>query len=166
MTGILAAISGSAPNIVYAAGLYGPFGADTVPITASATNQSNIVYNWIGYYVPAVSGSTLFSVTATWSSSYNAGTQYSIGYLWLGDTAKSGYTSGNANVTANNNSASTNIFVTAGTYYAIRFQWNANVPLVYWPALGQFYSTSGSFSMSIAGSTTPTLYYNSVTNGF
>jgi hypothetical protein len=28
------------------------------------------------------------------------------------------------------------------------------------------YSTSGALSLSIAGSTTPLLYYNSLTNGF
>lgn len=165
MTGIVAAISGSIPNIVYASGLYGPFGVDPVPITASATNQSNIVYNWIGYYRPAVSGSTSFSVTATWTSGYNAGTQYSIGYLWLGNTAISGYNSGNANVTANNNTASTNISVTAGLYYPIRYQWSANVPLVF-DFLLNSYNTTGNFSISIAGSTTPALFYNSVTNGF
>ena len=165
MTGIVAAISGGIQNIVYSSGLYGPSGVDTVPITSSATNTSTFTRTWIGYYRPASSGSTSFSVTATWTSGYNAGTQYSIGYLWLGNTAKSGYNSGNANVTANNTTASSNIVVVAGQYYPIRIQWDANVPQVTDIFLNT-YSTSGSLSLSIAGSTTPLLYYNSLTNGF
>jgi len=165
MTGIMAAISSGIQSITYAAGLYGPFGADPVPITSSATNTSVFTRTWIGYYVPASSGSTNFSVTATWTSSYNAGTQYSVGYLWLGNIAKSGYNSSNANVTANNTTASSNIVVVAGQYYPIRIQWDANVPLVI-DGFGFSYNTSGSLSLSIAFSTTPLLYYNSLTNGF
>lgn len=160
----MAAISGGIQNIVYSSGLYGPSGVDPVPITSSATNTGPFTRTWIGYYRPAASGSTNFSVTATWTSAYNAGTQYSIGYLWLGDTAKSGYNSGNANVAANDNTASTNISVVAGQYYPIRIQWDANVPLV--SDFFGSYSTTGNLSISIAGSTTPALFYNSLTNGF
>ena len=160
----MAAISGGTQNIIYGSGLYGPTGVDLVPITSSATNTSTFIRTCIGYYRPVSSGSTNFSVTATWTSSYDAGTQYSIGYLWLGSTAISGYNSGNANVTANDTTASNNISVVAGQYYPIRLQWNANVPQVF---DGFFsYNTSGSLSLSIAGSTTPALFYNSLTNGF
>ena len=164
MTGILAAIAASS-GLIYASGLYGPSGVDVVPISSSATNTSTFTRTWIGYYRPATTASTNFSVTATWTSGYDAGTQYSRGYLWLGNTAKSGYNTGNANVSANDNTASTNISVIAGQYYPIRLQWDANVPQVI-DFLGFTYSTSGNFSLSIAGSTSPAVFYNSLTNGF
>jgi hypothetical protein len=167
MTGIVAAVAGGTLNIIYTSGLYGPSGADPSPITSNATNTSTFTRTWIGYYRPAATASTNFSVTATWTSGYNAGTQYSIGYLWLGSTAKSGYNSGNANVTANDNTASTNISVIAGQYYPIRLQWDANVPEVndggFFP---DYFSTTGNLSLSIAGSTSIAVFYNSLTNGF
>lgn len=165
MTGILTAIAGSIPNIVYASGLYGPSGVDLVPINSTGNSPITFTRTWIGYYVPAVTANTNFSVTATWTSSYSDGTQYSLGYLWLGSTAKSGFNSGNANVAANDNTASTNISVVAGQYYPIRLQWNANLTQGFDPFFN-FYTTSGALSLSIAGSTSPALFYNSLTNGF
>lgn len=166
MTGIVAAITGSIPNILYLSGLYGPFGQDPVPITSSGNSPITLTRTWIGYYVPAVTASTNFSVTATWTSTYGDGAQYSIGYLWLGATAKSGFNSGNANVLASDNTASTNISVVAGQYYPIRLQWNANLTSGVDPIFFNPYTTSGALSLSIAGSTTPALFYNSLTNGF
>jgi hypothetical protein len=167
MTGIVAAVAGGTLNIIYASGLYGPLGVDPAPITSNATNTSTFTRTWIGYYRPAATASTNFSVTATWTSGYNDGTQYSLGYLWLGNTAKSGYIAGNANVTANDNTASTNISVIAGLYYPIRLQWDANVPEVndggFFP---DYFNTTGNFSITIAGSSTPAVFYNSLTNGF
>ena len=166
MTGIMAAIAGGAQNIVYAAGLYGPSGVDPVPITSFGNSPTTFTRTWIGYYRPAVTASTSFSVTATWTSSYSDGAQYSRGYLWLGDIAKSGYNSGNANVSANDNTANTNISVVAGQYYPIRLQWDANLTSGFDPFFFNPYTTSGAFSLSIAGSTSPALFYNSITNGF
>lgn len=166
MTGIMVALAGGAQNIVYASGLYGPSGVDLVPITSSGASPTTFTRTWIGYYRPATTASTNFSVTATWTSTYSDGSQSSIGYLWLGNTAKSGYNSGNANVTANDNTASTNISVVAGQYYPIRLQWDANLTSGFTPFFGDPYSTSGALSLSIAGSTTPALFYNSLTNGF
>lgn len=166
MTGIVAAISGSFQNIVYTSGLYGPSGQDLVPITSSGNSPLTLSRTWIGYYVPAVTQSTNFSVTATWTSTYSDGLQYSIGYLWLGNTAKSGYNAGNANVTANDNTASTNISVVAGQYYPIRLQWDARLTSGVDPIFFNPYTTSGALSLSINFSTTPALYYNSITNGF
>jgi hypothetical protein len=87
----------------------------------------------------------------------------------LGNTAKSGYNAGNANVTASNTTASTNISVVAGQYYPIRLQWDANLTSgsFFNGFFFQNYTTSGALSLSIAGVTTPILlYYNSLTNGF
>ena len=173
MTGIMAAIAGGTLNIVYTSGLYGPSGVDPVPINSTGNSPAEIgsttfSRTWIGYYRPAATGSTNFSVTATWTSAYGDGAQSSIGYLWLGNTAKSGYNSGNANVTANDNTNSTNISVVAGQYYPIRLQWDANLTTgIYYNGFEfDFYTTSGALSLSIAGSTTPALFYNSLTNGF
>jgi hypothetical protein len=168
MTGIMAAIAGGTLNIVYASGLYGPSGVDPAPITSSANSPTTFNRTWIGYYVPAVTASTNFQVTSTWTSTYSDGNQASIAYLWLGDLAISGYTVFNANVASSDNTTSVNISVVAGQYYPIRYQWYANL------TSGTFfnglfienYTTSGAFSMRIAGSTTPALFYNSLTNGF
>jgi hypothetical protein len=169
MTGIMAAVSGSFQNIVYTTGLYGPSGADPAPIDSSGNSPITFSRTWIGYYVPTATASTNFSVTATWTSGYGDGTQYSVGYLWLGNTAKSGYNAGNANVTASDTTASTNISVVAGQYYPIRLQWDANLTSgsFFNGFFFQNYTTSGALSLSIAGVTTPILlYYNSLTNGF
>ena len=166
MTGILVAVAGGTLNIVYASGLYGPSGVDQVPISSSGNSPLTLSRTWIGYYRPAATASPTFSITATWTSTYGDGAQYSRGYLWLGNTAKSGYNTGNANVSANDNTASTNISVIAGQYYPIRLQWDANLTSGVDPFFGNPYTTSGAFSLSIAGSTSPALFYNSLTNGF
>jgi len=168
MTGIMAAIAGGTLNIIYTSGLYGPSGVDPVPINSSGNSPTTFSRTWIGYYRPAATASTNFSVTATWTSDYDDGTQYSRGYLWLGNIAKSGYNAGNANVTANDNTASTNISVIAGQYYPIRLQWDANLTSgTYFNGFSfENYTTSGALSLSIAGSTSPALFYNSITNGF
>lgn len=162
----MAAIAGGAQNIIYASGLYGPSGVDPVPINSSANSPTTFNRTWIGYYRPATTASTNFSVTSTWSSTYSDGDQASIAYLWLGSLAISGYTVFNANVASNNNTTQVNISVVAGQYYPIRYQWYANLTSGFDPFFGQPYTTSGAFSMSIAGSTTPALFYNSLTNGF
>ena len=167
MTGIMAAVAGGTQNIIYASGLYGPLGVDPAPITSSGNSPITFTRTWIGYYVPTATASTNFSVTATWTSTYSDGAQSSIGYLWLGNTAKSGVNTGNANVTANDTTASTNISVIAGQYYPIRLQWSANLTSGVTPFFGDPYSTSGLLSLSIAGVTSPILlYYNTLTNGF
>jgi hypothetical protein len=166
MTGIMAAVAGGTQNIVYAAGLYGPSGVDPVPIQSNGNSPTTFTRTWIGYYRPAVTASTSFSVTATWTSSYSDGEQYSRGYLWLGNTAKSGFNAGNANVTANDGTVTTNISVVAGQYYPIRLQWDANLTSGFTPFFFDPYTTSGLLSLSIAGSTSPALFYNTFTNGF
>jgi hypothetical protein len=167
MTGIMTAIAGGTLNIIYASGLYGPSGVDSVPIQSNGNSPTTFTRTWIGYYRPAATTSPSFSITATWTSTYGDGLQSSIAYLWLGNTAISGYNAGNANVSANDNTASTNISVVAGQYYPIRLQWSANLTSgTYGFFDPQPYTTSGQFSLRIAGSTTPALFYNSITNGF
>ena len=131
MTGIVAAVAGGGAGILYTAGLYGPSGADLSPITSSASNLSFFTRTWIGYFYAASTKSYSFSITATWSSGYSAGTQYSRGYVWVGALAKSGYTTGNALASADNGSGSGSVSLTSGLYYPIRIQWDANVPQVF-----------------------------------
>jgi hypothetical protein len=166
MTGIMAAVAGGTLNIIYVSGLYGPSGVDPAPIISNGTSPTTFSRTWIGYYRPAATASTNFSITATWTSTYSDGSQSSIGYLWLGNTAKSGYNSGNALVTANDGTVSANTPVVAGQYYPIRIQWDANLTSGFEPFFGNPYTTSGALSLSIAGSTTPALFYNSLSNGF
>jgi hypothetical protein len=183
MTGIVAAISGGLAGLNYAAGLYGPAGADPLPATASGTSQGgssvSINYTWIGYLRPSVSGTNTITINSVWdqftgssSGTRNAdwgGSPSSVSYLWVGNTAKSGYNAGNANATSNNGSASYSPTLVASTNYPVRYNWQAFLPynptayldfsvFLYYPGW-----TTGSCSFSVSNGAG---YYNSVTNGF
>jgi len=163
MSGIMSAVAGNGQNIVYTAGLYGPAGVDQSPINDSdSNNETPFVRNWVGYYRPASTGSVLFGLQTVWSSSQSDG-QYSIGYVWVGNTAKSGYNSGNALLTSNDSYATGSVSLIAGQYYPIRIQWSA-----YLPDPGFFSNTDGSMAFYVNSSTTlgSTIFYNSLTNGF
>ena len=169
MTGIVTAIAGGGAGVLYANGLYKlSTGVDLSPITDSATNTSSISRTWIGYYLAASTKSYSFGISATWSSGYNAGTQYSRGYVWVGDLAKSGYTTGNALASADDSTGSGSVSLTAGVYYPVRILWSANVPQVYDPLFGFYYNTNGSLSFSVENSTNVSgnIWYNQLTNGF
>jgi len=167
MSGIMVAAQGGS-GIVYQSGLYGPSGRDLPPIDSSGNSPLTVSRTWIGYYVPSTSLSTNFSVTATWASSYNDGFQYSRGYLWIGNLAKIGWATipSNANVTADNGTASANVSVTAGVFYPIRIIWETNLTSgTYFNVIPVNYTTSGSFSASITNNNTA-YFYNLATNGF
>lgn len=161
MSGIMAAIAGNQLNIVYASGLYGPTGVDLAPINGSDSNnltpQSK---TWIGYFRPTSGGSNSFSISAVWSSDDSGQGQYSRAYVWVGALALSGYTSGNALASANNNTGSGSTTLVAGQYYPIRVLWE-----YYFPYSGGLfgYDTSGNFELTPPGGT---LWYNTKTNGF
>lgn len=167
MSGIMAAVAGNGQNIVYTAGLYGPSGVDLSPISDSdSNNDTPFTRNWIGYYKPAGTGSIPFGLTTVWSSDDPFNGQYSNGYVWIGNTAKSGYNSGNALLTSNNSTGSGSIALVAGQYYPIRIQWNAYLP---WsPGFFGSYTTDGSMTFTGEGSTNVSgkIFYNSLTNGF
>jgi len=166
MSGITAAAAGNTQNIVYTAGLYGPSGADQSPISDSGSDN-NVAFTreWIGYYKPATTGSISFGLTTTWTSDDGSNGQYSTGYVWIGNVAKSGYNSGNALLSSNNNTGSGSTSLIAGQYYPIRIQWNA-----YLPFDGGFFgfNTSGNMSFTGEGSTNVSgkIFYNSLSNGF
>lgn len=160
MTGIMASVAGNALNIVYASGLYGPTGVDQAPINGSASNDNTPrSLTWIGYFRPTSTGSNSFSISASWTSDDSEG-QYSRAYVWVGATARSGFTTGNALASANDSTGSGSTSLVAGQYYPIRVQWDYYLPF----SSGFFgFNSSGSFSLSPPGGT---YWYNTKSNGF
>jgi hypothetical protein len=178
MTGIVAAIVGSIPPaIIYANGLYrrtysGYFNdnvnyfdsasptastVDTSPVGAGVINN-NTSYQWLGYW--RATADTLFS-----GSTYFQLTSDDASYLWIGNTALTGYTTGNALIDNGGTHSSQTVAgdtpMTAGVYYPVRIQY------------GQGTGDSGFqftvFSNSLGNYTTTmtsNIFYNSVTNGF
>ena len=172
----MAAIAGSAAGRFFANGLYrrtySGYFADNVNYfdgatpTAAAVDTSPVSpgailattsYQWLGYWLATsdtiLSGSTYFQLTSDDAS-----------YLWIGDTALTGYTTGNALINNGGLHASQTITgviaMTAGVYYPIRIQYGNN--------LGDSAFTFTVYSVSIATYTTSmasNIFYNSVTNG-
>ena len=182
MTGIVAAISGTLAGLNYANGLYGPFGADPLPAEASGTSIGGstitINYTWLGYLRPSVSGTNTLTINSVWSQFTDSfsgprvatstfGSPSSVSRIWLGSLAISGFTTGNANATSNNTTATYSPTLVANTNYPVRYQWQATLP---WSATAynQFGTdfpgwTTGSCSFSASNGAG---FYNSVTNGF
>lgn len=187
MTGIMAAVAGGTQNVIYAAGLYRVgAGVDTSPIdfSGSSSGGSSLTYDytWIGYYRPSATGTVTLGLATSYIEyldfsgsqiQYNwGGSGYAIGRLWIGATAISGYTTGNANITANNQTTTYLPSLVAGIYYPVRIQMQMYLP--YNPFAYQYgfqyypgYAT-GSFNFQSGGSTNVTnlIWYNTKTNGF
>jgi hypothetical protein len=182
MTGIMVAVA-AAGGLTFAAGLYGPFGADALPATASGTSIGGstvtINYTWLGYLRPSVSGTNTMTINSVWDqftqSSFGTrtanwgGSPSSGSYLWVGANAISGFTTGNANALSNDGSATYSPTLTAGINYPVRYNWQASLPYnatayfegfsgLFWPGW-----TTGSCSFSVSNGSG---FYNSVTNGF
>ena len=177
MTGIMTAVAGSRPNVAFASGLFrrtysGYFNddvnyfdgatptasaVDTSPLSAG-TVTNNTSYQWLGYWLATADtiqgGQTYFQLTSDDAS-----------YLWIGDTALTGYTT--ANPVIDNGGAHSsqtiqgNTPMTAGVYYPIRIQYGQGTGssafgiTVFTVSLGGFVNTM-----------TTNVFYNSVTNGF
>ena len=181
MTGIMAAIAGGTQNIIYAAGLYGPFGADALPATASGTSIGGstvtINYTWLGYLRPTSTGTNTMTINSVWdqfinyfgsTTSFNWGGSPSSGsYLWVGANAISGFTTGNANAVSNDGSATYSPSLTAGIYYPVRYNWQASLPYsaTAYSQFGETFPgwTTGSCSFSVSNGAG---FYNSITNAF
>ena len=175
----MTAVAGSSSDaILYTAGLYGPAGAQAFTITSSGTSigGSTVTINrtWIGYLRPASTGIDTLTIQSVWTQfilffdvqyTYTwGGSPSSVSYIWVGNTAKSGYNAGNANATSTNGSASYSPSVTAGVNYPVRYQWTATLP--YNPngySPGNPGWTTGSCSFGVNNGTA---YYNGLTNGF
>jgi len=177
MTGIMAAIAGSATGRFFANGLYrrtySGYFADNVNYfdgaspTAAAVDTSPVSpgailattsYQWLGYWL--ATSDTIFSGTNT----YFGLTSDDASYLWIGNTALTGYTTGNALINLGglhaSQTATGNTPMTAGVYYPIRIQYGNNTGdsafqfTVFSNSLGDYTTTM-----------TSNIFYNSVTNG-
>ena len=177
MTGIMTAIAGSIPARSFANGLYrrtysGYFNDnvnyfDGASPTAAAVDTSPISpgtilattsYQWLGYWL--ATSDTIFS-----GSGYFGLTSDDASYLWIGNTAITGYTTGNAVINNgglhSSNTEIGNTPMTAGVYYPIRIQYGNNTGdsafqfTVYSNSLGNYTTTM-----------TSNIFYNTVNNGF
>ena len=177
MTGIMTAITGSVTGVIYANGLYrrtysGYFNDnvnyfDSASPTAAAVNTSPVSpgailattsYQWLGYWL--ATSDTIFSGTNT----YFGLTSDDASYLWIGNTALTGYTTGNALINLGglhaSETATGNTPMTAGLYYPIRIQYGNNT--------GDSAFQFTVYSNSLGGYTTTmtsNIFYNSMTNG-
>jgi hypothetical protein len=167
MSGIMIAMAGGIKRIDYGAGLYGPTGVDLSPISAAASNNNSALANiWIGYYRPSSSSVFTIGIQSLWSSDSPSHGQYSRGYVWIGDTAISGFTTNNALVSSNNSTNTNTIPLTMGVYYPIRIEWDYYLP--YSTNVFTGYDSNGSMAFSVNGSSSVSgaIFYNTATNGF
>lgn len=165
MSGMMVAISGGIKRINYTAGLYGPTGTDLSPISASDSNNNTpTTRTWTGYYKAPSTSTFSMGVQATWSSTDPYNGQYSRAYVWIGNTAISGYTTGNALASSEGGAGS--IGLVLGVYYPIRIQWDSYLPFSNNFFTG--YDSDGSMSFSVNSSTNVSgaIFYNTATNGF
>jgi len=164
MTGIMTAIAGTvATNVLYADGLYNTTdGVDLSPITGSAVNIT-LTRTWIGYYKPASTATVKLGIQTLRSAGNNGGSASTSGRLWFGDNAESGFTDGNANVTAINQYSTSNISMTGGVYYPIRIRWDGDYEEGFFSS-----DSSGSITLFVNDNSTVTglVFYNTLTNGF
>lgn len=180
MSGILAAAVGVSPNVVIAAGLYGPFGpADfTIGVNTSSISGSSlsINYTWIGYLRPATTGTNTITISSGWdqfTDSFfgvrNADWGFSpssVSYVWVGSNAIAGNT-GAANQVSNNSTTQYNPSLIAGIYYPFRYNWQAYLPFS--PTAYYQFSfaydgwTTGSCFVAVSNGSG---FYNTKTNGF
>lgn len=123
---------------------------NNIASTLAATTTS---YQYLGYFLPASTGLYSFGIASD-----------DAGYLWVGDTAVTGYTTGNAVIAQPGLRAaaytySRNFLLVAGTYYPIRFMTGNNAGLsgqyLQWNSAGGAYTNDG----------TGEYFYNSDTTG-
>jgi GLEYA domain len=120
-------------------------------LTLSAA-QTNLAYQWIGYFKP--------DYTGTWTFTTNGVTIDDTITVWIGSSALSGYTTGNAVLNLSDIAGSGTVSLTSGTYYPIRVQYANNAG----PGTSTlWYSHPG---QSVSRTWTGKLFYNSATNGF
>lgn len=162
-----------APTLVYANGLYrreytGYFAdnpnwfatatetsaaVNTSPIAKTATVTDNFSNQWIGYFKPATTETYTFYTNSDDAS-----------FVWVGDTAVTGFTTTNATVKNGGTHAvaekSGTVALIADTYYPIRIQYGES---------GGGEELTFSISTPTIAKTTAIagkIFYNSVSNGF
>jgi len=189
MSGIMVAVSSLLPTVSYANGLYNTTtGVDLSPINvgtqSSFSGPFSLTYQWIGYYRPASSSAIQLGAICNYveyleytsgggAVPYNwSGGGNSTCYIWTGNTAKSGFNSGNATAVIQNGTGGSNFTATANSPVPIRIQWSTVLPY-------QFVNNPGglndyvlfaesNFTFTIAGTSSVSgrIFYNSLTNGF
>lgn len=176
----MAAVAGVSPNVIYAAGLYGPFGPANFTISSDGTSiggsSISINYTWIGYLRPASTGTNTITINSVWDQFTNSffgtrnadwgGSPSSVSYVWVGSNAIAGNT-GAANQVSNNSTTTYSPSLTAGIYYPFRYNWQAFLPYsatAYFDGFS-FYPgwTTGNCFVSVGNGTG---FYNTKTNGF
>lgn len=186
MSGIMAAVAGTGQNIIYANGLYNTtYGVETSPIdiggATSINGTYNVTYQWIGYYRPASSSAIQLGAICNYAEYYRlsggANYQYNWGgggnstcYIWTGNTAKSGYNSGNATAIIQNGTSGNSFTATANSYVPIRIQWSTDLPYDFYFYTGGYieYYAQSNFTFLIGGTSSISgrIFYNTLTNGF
>ena len=187
MSGIIAAVAGTGQNVVYANGLYNTtYGVETSPIDignqSSVGGAFSVTYQWIGYYKPSVSTAVALGAVCNYTEYYaysgGGGGAYNWGgggnstcYIWTGNTAKSGYNTGNYTALIQNGTSSANFTAQANSYVPIRIQWSTVLPQQYqFFQFGQYYNyyAESNFTFTIAGTSAVSgrIFYNQLTNGF
>ena len=180
----MVAMSSLLPSVSYANGLYNTtYGVETSPIDIGTQSSDNgavsITYQWIGYYRPASSSAIQLGAVCNYQEYYNyfgSPTAYNWGgggnstcYIWTGNTAKSGYNSGNYTALIQNGTSGSNFTAAANSYVPIRVQWSTVLPYYYAGGFGNVeYFAQSNFTFTIAGTSSISgrIFYNSLTNGF
>jgi hypothetical protein len=154
-----------APNVVYADGLFNTTtGVDLSPITSSAFSPITITRTWIGYFKPVSTATVKLGLYTVANSGPYGADATTEGRLWFGATAISGFTNGNANITAINTQYSTsNISMTAGVYYPVRIRWDGTYDDGFF---GNDSDGSITFYANDSTSVSGLVFYNTLTNGF
>jgi hypothetical protein len=185
MSGIMVAMSSLLPSVSYANGLFNTtYGVELSPIDigtqSSLGGAYSVTYQWIGYYRPASSSAIQLGAVCNYQEYYNylgSNTAYNWGgggnstcYIWTGNTAKSGYNSGNATATIVNGTSGSNFTATANSYVPMRIQWSTVLPY-FFDDQGFYdvtYFAQSSFTFRIGGTSSISgrIFYNSLTNGF
>ena len=183
----MVAMSSLLPSVSYANGLFNTtYGVELSPIDigtqSSLGGAYSVTYQWIGYYRPASSSAIQLGAVCNYQEYYNylgSNTAYNWGgggnstcYIWTGNTAKSGYNSGNATATIVNGTSGSNFTATANSYVPLRIQWSTVLPYQFVNNPGGFNDyvlfAQSSFAFTIAGTSSISgrIFYNSLTNGF
>ena len=184
MSGIMVAAAGTSQNIIYANGLYNTtYGLELSPIDIGTQSSQfgpvSLTYQWVGYYKPSSSAAIQLGAVCNYAEYYNyfgSNTPFNWGgggnstcYIWTGNTAKSGFTSGNYTALIQNGTTGANFTATADTYVPIRIQWSTSLPYSFSGGFNPItYFAQSNFTFTIAGTSSVSgrIWYNSLTNGF
>ena len=181
----MAAVAGTGQNVIYANGLFNTtYGVELSPIDIGTVSSQfgaySVTYQWIGYYKPATSSAIQLGAICNYAEYYEVfgstnpynwnGGGNSTCYIWTGNTAKSGYNSGNATAVIQNGTTGANFTATANSYVPIRIQWSTYLPQQYdyFSFYTYNYFAQSNFTFRIGGTSSISgrIFYNSLTNGF